>query len=174
MSQPAQKLLETPRFHVFRESYADGGGTWRTRDIVRHPGAVVIVPLLDDGRVCLIRQFRLSVRETLIELPAGTLEPPEEPHVTAERELSEETGFRAARIEKLHEFFLSPGILDEKMHLFLATGLTAGQPHREAGEEIDNWLVPLADAVAMIYRGEIRDAKTMVGLLWAERKGAAG
>ena len=165
----SQLLLDTPRFRVVRETYADGGGVKRTRDIVRHPGAVVIVPLLDDGRVCLIRQFRLSVNETLIELPAGTLEPPEPPLDCAKRELIEETGFRAARIEQVHAFFLSPGILDEKMHLFLASGLTAGDPNREAGEEIDNLLVPLDEAIAMIFRGEIRDAKTIVGLLWAER-----
>jgi ADP-ribose pyrophosphatase len=162
-------LLDTPRFRVVRESYVDAGGQTRTRDIVRHPGAVVIVPLLDDGRVCLIRQFRLSVNQTLIELPAGTLEPPEPPLACAQRELIEETGFRAARIEQVHAFFLSPGILDEKMHLFLATGLTPGEPNREAGEEIDNLLVPLDEAVKMIFRGEIQDAKSIVGLLWAER-----
>ena len=165
----SELLLSTPRFRVVRESYVDAGGATRTRDIVRHPGAVVIVPLLDDGRVCLIRQFRLSVNQTLIELPAGTLEPPEPPLACAQRELIEETGFRAARFEQVHAFYLSPGILDEKMHLFLATGLTAGDPAREAGEEIDNWLVPLDEAVAMVYRGEIRDAKTIVGLLWAEQ-----
>jgi ADP-ribose diphosphatase len=170
----SELLLDTPRFRVVRESYVDAGGGTRTRDIVRHPGAVVIVPLLDDGRVCLIRQYRHSVKETLIELPAGTLEPPEPPLACAERELIEETGFRAARLEQVHAFFLSPGILDEKMHLFLASGLTAGDPHREAGEEIDNWLVPLAEAVALIFRGEIRDAKTIVGLLWAERQLAHG
>ena len=169
---PSQLLLDTPRFRVVRETYVDSGGATRTRDIVRHPGAVVVVPLLDDGRVCLIRQFRLSVNETLIELPAGTLEPPEPPLACAERELIEETGFRAAHIEQVHAFFLSPGILDEKMHLFLATGLTAGDPAREAGEEIDNLLMPLDDAIAMIFRGEIRDAKTIVGLLWVERSRA--
>lgn len=165
----SELLLHTPRFRVVRESYVDRGGATRTRDIVRHPGAVVIVPLLDDGRVCLIRQYRHSVKETLIELPAGTLEPPEPPLACAQRELIEETGFRATHIEQVHEFFLSPGILDEKMHLFLASGLTAGDPNREAGEEIANALVPLEEAVAMIFRGGIRDAKTIVGLLWAER-----
>lgn len=168
----SELLLETSRFRVVRETYADAGGTTRTRDIVRHPGAVVVVPLLDDGRICLIRQRRVAVNETLIELPAGTLEPPEPPRACAERELIEETGYRAARVEPLHEFYLSPGILDEKMHLFLATGLTMGDPAREAGEEIDNLLVPLPEAVAMIFRGDIRDAKTIVGILWAERRGA--
>ncbi|HUE73891.1 MAG TPA: NUDIX hydrolase, partial [Pirellulaceae bacterium] len=94
MSGSSEMLLHTPRFRVVRESYVDAGGVTRTRDIVRHPGAVVIVPLLDDGRVCLIRQYRHSVKETLIELPAGTLEPPEPPPACAQRELIEETGFR--------------------------------------------------------------------------------
>lgn len=162
-------LLHTPRFRVVRESYVTSSGQTRLREIIRHPGAVVIVPLLDDGRVCLIRNYRVSVKQTLIELPAGTIEPPEEPVACAERELIEETGFRAARLELVHAFYLSPGILDERMHLFLATGLSAGKPQREAGEEIENLLVTLADAVAMIFRGEIQDAKTIVGLLWAER-----
>jgi ADP-ribose diphosphatase len=165
----SELLLSTPRFRVVRESYVDAGGHTRTRDIVRHRGAVVIVPLLDDGRICLIRQFRLSVNQTLIELPAGTLEPPEPPLACAQRELIEETGFRAASLEQVHAFYLSPGILDERMHLFLATGLAAGDPAREAGEEIENLLVPLEEAVKMIFRGEIQDAKSIVGLLWAER-----
>lgn len=165
----AETLLQTPRFRVVRETYGTSSGANRTREIVRHPGAVVLVPLLDDGRVCLIRNYRVSVQQTLIELPAGTLEPPEPPLACAQRELIEETGYRAASMEQLHAFYLSPGILDERMHLFLATGLTAGEPHREVGEEIENLLVPLAEAVAMIFRGEIQDAKTMVGLLWVER-----
>src|SRR5688500_15876079 len=168
MSEP-ELLLQTPRFRVVRETYVTSGGDMRSREIVRHPGAVVIVPLLDDGRVCLIRNWRVSVRQTLIELPAGTLEPPEPPQAAAARELAEETGYSAARIELVHHFYPAPGILDEKMHLFLAGGLTPGSPRREAGEEIENLLLPLDEAVALIFRGEIRDAKTLVGLLWAER-----
>jgi ADP-ribose pyrophosphatase len=83
--------------------------------------------------------------------------------------LIEETGYRARTIQFLHAFYLSPGILDEKMHLYLATGLTAGEAAREEGEEIENYLVPLDEAIAMIFRGEIKDAKSIVGLLWAER-----
>ncbi len=169
MSQKAEVLLTAAKFRVMRETITTGAGREKTRDIVRHPGACVILPLLDDGRVCLIRNWRVAVGKTLIELPAGTLEPPEPPQVTAERELIEETGYRAQKIEFLHAFFLSPGILDERMHLYLATGLTAGQPAREEGEEIENLLVPFADAIQMIFRGEIEDAKTMVGLLWADR-----
>ena len=169
MSQESQLLLQTSKFRVVRESQITPGGKSKTREIIRHPGACVIVPLLDDGRVCLIRNFRIAVNETLIELPAGTLEPPEPPHVTAERELIEETGYRAAKIEFLHAFFLSPGILDEKMHLYLATGLTAGETAREEGEEIENWLVPWTEAVGLVSGGQIQDAKTIVGLLWVDR-----
>src|SRR5688500_1418195 len=165
----AKTLLETRKFTVVRETVSTPGGKDKTREIVRHPGACVIVPLLADGRVCLIRNFRIAVGETLIELPAGTLEPPELPAKTAERELIEETGYRAAKIELLHAFYASPGFLDEKMHLYLATGLTAGQSAREEGEEIENLLVPFEQAVEMVFRGEIQDAKTIVGLLWVDR-----
>lgn len=165
-----QTLLTTSKFRVVRETLTTGAGKTKTREIVRHPGACVIVPLLDDGRVCLIRNWRIAVGRTLIELPAGTLEPPEPPHVTAERELIEETGFRAAKIEFLHSFYLSPGILDEKMHLYLATGLTAGDAAREEGEEIENLVVPWYVATNMIFSGEIQDAKTIVGLLWMDHR----
>ena len=164
-----ETILTSPKFRVVRERITTPAGTVKTRDIVRHPGACVIVPRLDDGRVCLIRNFRIAAGQTLIELPAGTLEPPEPPQVTAERELIEETGYRAARIEPLHTFYLSPGILDERMHLFLATGLTAGPTAREEGEEIENLEVAWDEAIAMIFRGEIQDAKTIVGLLWVDR-----
>jgi ADP-ribose diphosphatase len=169
MSPDPEVLLTTPKFRVVRETVTTGAGKNKTREIVRHPGACVIVPLLDDGSVCLIRNWRIAAGQTLIELPAGTLEPPESPRITAERELIEETGYRAAKIEFLHAFFLSPGILDEKMHLYVATGLTAGETAREEGEEIENLIKPWDEAIAMIFRGEIQDAKTIVGLLWVDR-----
>jgi ADP-ribose diphosphatase len=165
----SELLLKTKKFNVVRETVQTPRGKTKTREIVRHPGACVLVPLLDDGRVCLIRNFRVSVNETLIELPAGTLEPPEPPHLTAERELAEETGYRAAKIELLHAFVLSPGILDEKMHLYLATGLTPGPPAREDEEEIENLVVTWPEAIDLVFRGAIKDAKTIVGLLWVDR-----
>jgi ADP-ribose pyrophosphatase len=168
MSQP-EILLTASKFRVVRETITTGAGKTKTREIIRHPGACVIVPVLDDGRVCLIRNWRIAANDTLIELPAGTLEPPEPPEKTAARELIEETGYRAEQIRFLHAFFLSPGILDEKMHLYLATGLTEGETAREEGEEIENWLVTWDEAIAMIFRGEIKDAKTIVGLLWVDR-----
>ena len=169
MGQDSQILLQTNKFRVVRETHTTPAGRTKTREVIRHPGACVIVPLLDDHSVCLIRNYRMAAGQVLIELPAGTLEPPEPPQATAERELIEETGYRARKIEFLHAFFLSPGILDEKMHLYLATGLTAGAPAREEGEEIENWLVPWDDAIRMIFSGQIQDAKTIVGLLWVNR-----
>jgi ADP-ribose pyrophosphatase len=161
-----EELLQTPRFRVQRLRRQLADGTVMHREIVRHPGSVVILPLVDDNRVCLIRNFRMAVGQPLIELPAGTLELGERPIDCAARELAEETGYRAGRMELLTSFFAAPGILDEHMHLFLATDLTAGPPQREAGEEIDNLIVDRAEALAMIQRGEIRDAKTLVGLMF--------
>jgi ADP-ribose pyrophosphatase len=174
MSELSELLLSTPRFQVVRQTATTPSGGTKTREVIRHPGACVIVPLLADGGVCLIRNWRISVGQTLVELPAGTLEPPEPAETAARRELIEETGYRAATMELLHTFFVAPGILDEKMHLFLATGLHQGPAAREAGEEIENWLVAWDEAIALIFRGEIQDAKTIVGLLWVDRLRRAG
>jgi ADP-ribose pyrophosphatase len=141
-------------------------GNRHLRDVVRHPGAVVILPLLDDGRVCFERNYRVAVDQTLIELPAGTLEPNEDPAETARRELIEETGYRAGRIEHLLTFCMSPGILDEQMYLYLARDLTPGPTALEAGEDIQSLLCTWEEAMAMARRGDIRDAKTLVGLLY--------
>ena len=157
-------LLEARRFRVVRRKQTTRDGCEHDREVILHPGAVTILPLVDDNTVCLIRNFRVAVGETLIELPAGTLEPGEPPLETARRELEEETGYRAGRIELLHEFYMSPGILHERMHLFVASELTAGPTQREAGEEIENLLVPWSEALAMASDGRIRDAKTLAGL----------
>jgi ADP-ribose pyrophosphatase len=107
----------------------------------------------------------VAVGKTLVELPAGTLEPGEDPAVTAARELIEETGYRAAHLEKLREFYMSPGILNERMHLYLATGLAPGETALEPGEEIETLVVAWDEAVRMAVDGTIEDAKSLVGLL---------
>ncbi len=131
---------------------------------------MTIVPMVDAQHVCLIRNYRLAVGATLIELPAGTLEPGEDPAATARRELTEETGYRADQLEHLCSFFLSPGILDERMYVYVATGLTAGQPAREACEEIENHVVCWEEALTMIAEGRIEDAKTIASLLIYDRR----
>jgi ADP-ribose pyrophosphatase len=159
------------RFQVVEAEHKLASDKTVRRQFVEHPGAVVILPVLDDGRVCLIRNFRIAVGKTLIEAPAGTREPNEPPIVTAERELLEETGYRAAKLTELPSFVMSPGILNERMWCYVATGLTPGDHAREEGEEIENLLVTAEEALAMVHRGEIEDAKTIVTLLqWAGRR----
>ena len=126
--------------------------------------------LVDDERICLIRSRRLTVGETLIEVPAGTREPDEPPLRTAHRELAEETGYRAANLNELVSFYPSPGISNERMWIYVADGLTAGEPKREPNEEIENLVLTWGEALALVERGEIRDGKTLVALLSCHRK----
>lgn len=162
-------LFAGKRFRVVELHQRLADGRLAPRQAILHPGAVLIVPILDGDRVCLIRNERVAVGKTLIELPAGTLEGPEPPLEAAERELAEETGYTAARWRELPGFFMSPGILRERMHVFVAQDLAAGDPAREAGENIDNLIVPWGEALAMVDRGEIEDAKTISALLMWDR-----
>jgi ADP-ribose pyrophosphatase len=159
-------LFQGQRFRVERAVQVTPDGVRHNREVVRHPGAVVILPLLDDGRLCLLRNYRVAVDQTLVELPAGTLEPNEDPAETARRELAEETGYRAGRIEHLITFYMSPGILDERMHLYRAEMLRPGPTAFEAGEDIQPLLCTWEEALEMVRRGDVRDAKTLVGLLY--------
>jgi ADP-ribose pyrophosphatase len=151
-------------------------GTRVRKEIVVHPGAVVILGFLPDGRLLLIRNHRYSVNQTLIELPAGTLEKGEDPMNCAGRELLEETGYLAGRLKPIASFYASPGILTEKMHLFAAYDLTHQGQSLDATEEIDVMPVSVADAVRMIRAGAIQDAKTIAAVLMYDRfhAGSAG
>jgi ADP-ribose pyrophosphatase len=169
MSNQPEELLVTRKFRVVRYRTSGREGAPLVKDVVVHPGAVTILPLLDDGRVCLIRNERIAVGKNLIELPAGTLEPGEDPAATAHRELIEETGYRAERVEKLGEFFMSPGILDERMHVYVAHGLEAGASALEPGENIESFVTSWDDAMRMAMDGSIEDAKTLAALLMYDR-----
>jgi ADP-ribose pyrophosphatase len=149
------------------------GGTVQ-RDVVLHPGAVAILPLADDGSVCLLRNHRFILDEVLLEVPAGTLEPGEPIETAAVRELAEETGYTAASWRKLTEFYPSPGVLSEKTHLFVAQGLTPGAMRPEEDEQLEPVLVPWKEALARALDGTIRDAKTLVALLLWDRLREAG
>ena len=170
MSDTPKTLLTGPKFRVVEYTLpAPANGAPVRKQVVVHPGAVAILPMVDDDHVCLIRNNRVAVGKTLIELPAGTLEPNEPPLETAKRELREETGYGAESWRELPSFFMSPGILNERMYLFVAETLTAGPTAREPGEEIENLVVPWNEAVAMAERGEIEDAKSLAGILLWER-----
>ena len=147
-------------------------------EMIRHPGASAVVPLLNeegsdkpasDPMVLLIRQYRYATNGYLYEVPAGRLDPGEAPAECAIRELKEETGYDAAFVEPLLTMFTTPGFTDEKIHLFVATDLTAGESHREADEFLELKPVRLSKALAMIETGEIQDAKTALALFLTER-----
>jgi ADP-ribose pyrophosphatase len=145
------------------------------RDVILHPGAVAILPLLDDGHICLVRNHRPIVGKVLIEIPAGTLEPSEKPAAAARRELAEETGYRARRWQKLAEFIPSPGVLSERTHVFVARDLTPGPQRLEKDERISPRIVTWRQAVAWALDGTIRDAKTLIAiLLWDRLRGGGG
>lgn len=139
------------------------------REIVLHRGSAVIVPLFDDKTVALVRQYRHAAGKEMLELPAGTLEQNEEPLFGAIRELEEEIGVRAAEIVKLSEFYVSPGFLSEKMHLFLATGLTEVGQKLESDEILEIERIPLDTLVSMVFSGEIEDAKSIIGILLTQQ-----
>lgn len=157
-------VLEGSRFDVHELELTGSDGKTYRKEVVRHPGAVVLLPLLSRDRVVLIENHRPSVDETLLELPAGTREPKESPEETASRELIEETGYRAGTLIKVHEFFSAPGICDELMHLYVAHDLTPGEPEREATESIENRVATRDEITRWLAEGRIRDAKTLIGL----------
>ena len=144
-------------------------GVRTRREVCVHPGAVVVLPLLDDQRILMIRNKRYAVGQVLLELPAGTLEKNEDPMNCAGRELLEETGHLAGRLKPLGNFFSSPGILSEKMYAFAAYDLDKQTAALEEGEEIELHETTLPQAVQMIRDGQIHDGKTIATLLMYER-----
>lgn len=147
-------------------------GSTGTLEMIRHPGASAVLPVLNsdsDPDVLLIRQYRYAAEGYLYEVPAGRLDPGELPEDCARRELREETGYRAENVQSLFTMYTTPGFTDEKIHLFVATGLTSGASEREADEFMELVPTKLSNALAMIERGEIQDAKTALALLYASR-----
>lgn len=133
-------------------------------ETIRHPGAAAVVPIKDDGTVVLIRQFRHAAGGFIYEIPAGKLNPGEDPLSCASRELEEEIGYRASSFQLLSSIFTAPGFADEVIHIYKATGLTKGRQRLDHDEVLDVVEMPLSDAVGKIQDGTIRDAKTIVGL----------
>ena len=143
-------------------------GNKSVREIAHHPGGAVVVPVLDDGRVVLVRQLRYPLGKRILELPAGKLSPGEDPMAAAGRELEEETGWVAGKLEKLTSIYTTPGFCDEELHIYLATDLkeTSTGHKREEGEfSMTVEMVSLQEAVGMIEQGELQDSKTIIGLL---------
>jgi len=146
-----------------------GGGKTSTREIVEHPGVAAIVPLDSDGCVLMVRQYRLAAQRVMLEIPAGCMDAGETPEQTAQRELSEEVGMRAGYLVRLAEFFVSPGISTEVIHLFLAEDLSDEPAEADEDEDIVVKRIPISTAVFMAERGEFADAKTLTGILLAAK-----
>ena len=159
------------KIRVYRDTQTAPDGTVIVRDVIDHPGAVVILPVVSASEVCLLRNTRFVVGETLWEIPAGTLEPGEDPLDAAKRELAEETGYTAATWTAKGYLFASPGVLNERLYLYFAESLTPGPQRLEADEEMTAHTLPLAEAVAMCLDGRVRDCKTVTALLMWERLG---
>lgn len=146
-----------------------GGATARW-EVLEHTGGVALVPLDEAGNVLMVRQYRHCVGAELLELPAGTLEMGEDPAETAARELQEEVGMAAASLELIGEFYLAPGYSTELMRTYLATGLTPASRPQDEDESIEVERIPFAEAVKMAISGQLRDAKSVAGLLLASQK----
>jgi ADP-ribose pyrophosphatase len=165
----SEVLYQGKVFRLQRDTVIEPGGMQVERDIIVHPGSVVVLPVFDDGRVLLIRQYRHSVGEFLWELVAGRKEPGETPVAGARRELVEETGYTAKRLRKLMRVVPTPGFVNEWMWIFAAEGLTAGAAQPEEDEDITPRIFTLKQAEKMIERGTLRDAKSICGLLYYVR-----
>jgi ADP-ribose pyrophosphatase len=144
-------------------------GTIAEREVVLHRGAVALVPMVDSHHVCLVRNHRYAVDRTLLEVPAGTIDPGEDPDRTAERELLEETGYRAARLRRIREWYVSPGVMNERMYLYLCEDLRPGPAEHQLDEQLQVVVVPWEEAVAQAEDGRIEDAKTLLALMICDR-----
>jgi ADP-ribose pyrophosphatase len=174
----SETVFEGPLFRVLRDRLVEPGGKEATRDIVRHNGSVVILAIDNaknkrDPWIVVERQYRHAANRFLWELPAGKLEPGEDPLLGAQRELAEETGYRAKKWKLLVEYYASPGFLGESMKVFVAEGLVAGDAHPEDDEQIAFRLVKLSDLIKLIEKGAILDGKTLSAVLLYAR-GIAG
>jgi ADP-ribose pyrophosphatase len=159
-------IYKGPVFGVRRDWLIEPGGVATTREVITHPGSVVVLPVFPDGRILLVRQYRHATRQFLWELVAGRMETGETPRRGAARELIEETGYRAKRFRVFLDMFPTPGFLEERMYILLAEGLTQGEAQPEDDEKITSRAFSRAELERMIQRGKLRDAKTIAGLLY--------
>ncbi|MEN6350534.1 MAG: NUDIX hydrolase [Syntrophomonas sp.] len=142
-------------------------GTESTREIVEHAGAVAIVAIDDEDNVWMVRQYRKPLEEVLLEIPAGTLEENEDPLLCAQRELAEETGLRAKNWQRILAYYSAPGFCNEKLHLFMASQLSEGESNLDHDEFLEPVRVPLREAYDLIFAGQIKDGKSIIGIQYA-------
>lgn len=167
----SQSIFSGKIIKVRKDDVKLENGLVKFREVVEHPGGVVIVALTDDDKIIFVRQWRYPLSQELIELPAGKLEPPEDPFITAKRELQEETGYVAAKWEKLGVIYSSPGFCNEKLYIYKATDLTFTNMSPDEDENIITHEINIKEAMSMIKSGEICDAKTIAAISLAMQVG---
>jgi len=167
--QPARRIVfRGLKIDLALQSVVLADGTIADREVVVHRGAVALVPMVDENHVCLVRNDRHAVGETLLEVPAGTIDEGETPDQTAQRELAEETGYRAGRITRIRDWFVSPGVMTERMFLYLCEDLQPGPTDHQPDERLQTVILPWDDALAMAHDGQIQDAKSILALLLSD------
>lgn len=164
-----EKIYNGRVFDLSSVEIRDGTSEYK-REIISHAGSAVIVPILGDHTILLVRQYRHAAEKYLLELPAGTINKGESPEECAVREVEEEVGFKTDKVEKLTEFYVSPGFLTEKMHLYLATRLTRSEQNLDDDEILCVKEISFEEAFAKIISGEIEDAKTIIGLIFSGKR----
>jgi len=162
----SEVIYQGPVFGLRRDDVLEPTGVRARREVITHPGSVVVLPVLKDGRIVMIRQYRHATRQFLWELVAGRKEPEETPEAGAARELLEETGYRAKRFKMILDFFPTPGFLEERMWLLLAEGLTAGAAEPEEDEKIEVKSYSVNELKQMMKKGQLKDAKSIAGILY--------
>ncbi len=166
----SQSIFRGAVFEVVRDRLREENGFEIVREIVRHSGGAGCLPLFDDGRIALVKQYRHPARRELLEIPAGKIESGETPMACAMRELEQEIGFRAGRIEALAEFYSTPGFCEERLYVYLATDLQPVEQNLDHDEFVEVVYLPFTEAVMMAERGEFEDSKTIIALLLAARR----
>ncbi len=165
----SEEIFDGVAIHLFRDEVLLPNGNKGVREVIRHPGAVCVLPVTEDGQVILVNQFRYAFNKVTLEVPAGKLEKGEDPLEAALRELSEETGLSAKKVFHVGDMYTTPALIDEVIHMYIATDLVEGAQHLDEDEFINTLKIPLKEGVQMVMRGEIRDSKTQIMLLKADK-----
>ncbi len=163
--EKSETIYQARVFRLCRETVTLPSGVLATLELIHHPGSSAIVPLLPNNQVVMIKQYRQSLRDFIWEIPAGTLDPGEDPLECAKRELIEEVGYKARHFQKLTEIVAAPGYCDERIHIYLATGLEPVSQHLDHDEVLEVFHLDLDETLLMIRDGRIQDGMTIVGLL---------